>query len=272
MPEPTSPANVPTVTVRYWAGARRAAGRDTELIAAPTVGRLRSLLAARPELRQVCAVASFLVDGRQAGDATALSDGIEVDLLPPFAGGSAPLIVAIGGSTRPESLTNQLLARCLIETEALGAQTRAVVGPALVDLPMYGDSLDPAASAELIEAVRAADCVVIGTPGYHGAMSGLVKNALDHLELLRDDPRPYLDGKAVGAIVTASGWQACGTTLASVRATVHALRGWPTPFGVTVNSAEQDPADDIVSGALRLLAGQLVEFASWRRSVSASVH
>ena len=265
------PANGAIVTVRYWAGAQRAAGRETEQLHAATIGQLRTALGARPELRQVSAVASFLVDGRQASDATRLADGAEVDVLPPFAGGSAPLIVGIGGSTRPGSFTNLLLERCLAEAEALGARTQSVIGPALADLPMYGDDLDPAESAELIDAVRAADCIVIGTPGYHGGMSGLVKNALDHLELLRDDPRPYLDGKAVGIIVTASGWQSGGTTLTSVRSAVHALRGWPTPFGVTVNSAEQDAADDRVTGALAVLAGQLVEFASWRRSVSASV-
>lgn len=75
------------VTVRYWAGAKRAAGRELETITAATVGELRAQLAARPELAQVSAVASFLVDGRQADDATALHDGGEVDVLPPFAGG-----------------------------------------------------------------------------------------------------------------------------------------------------------------------------------------
>ncbi len=271
MSDSTIPVNTPTVIVRFWAGAQRAAGRETETLAARTIGDLRALLAARPELRQVSAVASFLVDGRQAGDATQLADGAEIDVLPPFAGGSAPLIVGIGGSSRAESLTNLLITQCLAEAEALGARTQALLGPTLADLAMYGDDLDPAGSAPLIEAVRAADCVVIGTPGYHGDMSGLVKNALDHLELLRDDQRPYLDGKAVGIIVTASGWQACGTTLTSVRSTVHALRGWPTPFGVTVNSAEQRVDDDRVAGALRVLAGQLVEFAGWRASASASV-
>ena len=68
-------------------------------------------------------VASFLVDGQQAADTTRLHPGAEVDVLPPFAGGSAPLVVGIGGSTRPGSLTNQLLERCLAEVAALGART-----------------------------------------------------------------------------------------------------------------------------------------------------
>jgi FMN reductase len=44
--------------------------------------------------------------------------------------------------------------------------------------------------------VRAADVLVIATRGYHSGISGLVKNALDTLEELRDDERPYLDGRA----------------------------------------------------------------------------
>jgi molybdopterin converting factor small subunit len=76
-----------SVVVRYWAGAQRAAGRETEPVQADTVGALRSELAARPALRKVAEVASFLVDGQRADDATVLTDGCEVDVLPPFAGG-----------------------------------------------------------------------------------------------------------------------------------------------------------------------------------------
>jgi molybdopterin converting factor small subunit len=75
------------VTVRYWAGAQRAAGRESEPLTVGSIGELRALLLARPELARVAAVASFLVDGRQAGDATPLTDGAQVDVLPPFAGG-----------------------------------------------------------------------------------------------------------------------------------------------------------------------------------------
>lgn len=76
------------VTVRYWAGARRAAGVDSELLPVATIGELRALLAARPELARVSEVASFLVDGQQAGEVAILREGAEVDVLPPFAGGA----------------------------------------------------------------------------------------------------------------------------------------------------------------------------------------
>jgi molybdopterin converting factor small subunit len=76
-----------TVTVRYWAGAKRAAGVETESLTAGTIAELRAVLAGRPELAKIAAVASFLVDGGQAGENTVLRDGAEVDVLPPFAGG-----------------------------------------------------------------------------------------------------------------------------------------------------------------------------------------
>jgi molybdopterin synthase sulfur carrier subunit len=78
---------VPEITVRFWAGARRAAGHAEEPLSAATVGELRETLAGRPELAKVCAVASWLVDGQQASDTTPLRPGSIVDVLPPFAGG-----------------------------------------------------------------------------------------------------------------------------------------------------------------------------------------
>jgi molybdopterin converting factor small subunit len=78
---------MPTVIVRYWAGAKRAAGTEREELTAATVGELRARLAARPGLAKISEVASFLVDGQQAGESTALPAGAEVDVLPPFAGG-----------------------------------------------------------------------------------------------------------------------------------------------------------------------------------------
>lgn len=188
-----------------------------------------------------------------------------------MAGARIPLILGIGGSTGSESVTTALLHSCLLKTQDRGAHIEMIPGPQLGELPLYepesGET--PAAAQPLLDAVRRADCVVLATPGYHGGMSGLLKNALDHLEALRDDPRPYLDGRAVGVIVAAAGWQAAGTALVSVRSAIHALRGWPTPFGVTVNSAQQRPDadgafDTRVDGALAILAGQLVEFAHWR--------
>jgi molybdopterin converting factor small subunit len=75
------------VTIRFWAGAARAAGCEEEQFAAETVGELRAKLAARRPLEKIAIVASILVDGQAAGEATRLTAGAIVDVLPPFAGG-----------------------------------------------------------------------------------------------------------------------------------------------------------------------------------------
>lgn len=76
-----------TITVRYWAGAQRAAGVAEEQLAATTIAQLRQVLAARAGFDRLAEVASFLVDGQQAGDTAAVPAGSVVDVLPPFAGG-----------------------------------------------------------------------------------------------------------------------------------------------------------------------------------------
>jgi FMN reductase len=186
--------------------------------------------------------------------------------------GAGPLVVGLGGSTGAASLTARLLHDCLQLCEDRGTRTVAFDGAQLAELPIFNMHDLPASAVAdaLLDAVRQADAVVIATPGYHGSMSGLVKNAIDHLELLREDARPYLDGRVVGTIVSAAGWQACGMALVSVRSAVHALRGWPTPFGVTVNSVEQAADDPKVTGALEILADQLMEFTSWQAAARAS--
>jgi FMN reductase len=95
----------------------------------------------------------------------------------------------------------------------------------------------------------------------------VVKNALDYVQDLVSDAQPYFDGRAVGLIAVAGGWQAAGSTLATLRSITHALRGWPTPLGVTANSSQllfdSDGAlaDDGIGMQLDILALQVVSFA-----------
>jgi FMN reductase len=178
-------------------------------------------------------------------------------------------VVGIGGSLRADSGSERALRRVLAGAEDAGAKITMITGADLV-LPFY----DPAvvertpAARYLIDEVRHADGVVLVSPGYHGTISGLVKNALDYLEDLREDDRPYLDGRAVGCVAAARGWQASVTTLTALRSIVHALRGWPTPLGAAINSAEVTFAEDgncsdaEVASRLRIIGAQVVEFAA----------
>src|ERR1044072_3415205 len=148
-------------------------------------------------------------------------------------------VVGIGGSLRASSQSERALRIALEGAEALGATTTVITGDDLV-LPFYDPAIperSPAAH-RLVESLREADGVVLVSPGYHGTVSGLVKNALDYVEDLHADPRPYPDGRAIGCVAMALGWQAAVTTLTALRSIVHALRGWPTPLGAALNAAE----------------------------------
>ena len=173
-------------------------------------------------------------------------------------------IVGLGGSVDPASQSERALLGVLRRAEERGAEVQAFLGTA-IDFPPYhtGAGL-PVGAEPFLEAIRAADAVVISSPGYHGTVSGLVKNALDYLEELRLDRRPYLDGRRVGLIAVARGWQAAVGTLTTLRQVVHALRGWPTPLGMPVNSAmtvfdEDGGTDDpSVAPAMTILVDQLL--------------
>lgn len=182
----------------------------------------------------------------------------------------APMIVGVGGTTRAGSSSERAVRAVLAMAERAGARTAMFDGPQLAALPHYAPERPERSpeQAAFVEAVRGADALVIGTPGYHAGMSGLVKNAMDLLEDLRGDARPYLDRRAVGLVVTAAGWQAGGVVLSALRDVVHGLRGWPTPLGVSLNSAgaplfdaEGAVADAGAASSLQLMADQLLWFA-----------
>lgn len=182
-----------------------------------------------------------------------------------------PLIVGLGGTPRAGSTSERALALSLAAAREAGARTVAVTGPDLV-MPMYSpeQTTDDPAAGRLVRLLRECHGIVIASPAYHGSVSGLIKNALDYTEELRTDQRVYLDGLAVGLIVSAGGWQAAGQTLATLRGIVHALRGWPTPLGAMLNSssrlfdADGECLDMSAKLQLETIGRQVVEFAHMR--------
>ncbi len=78
------------VTVRYFAGARAAAGVDEDRVEAATVGEaLAAAAAAHPgDLARIVGISSFLLDGAAVTNReAALGPDARIDVLPPFAGG-----------------------------------------------------------------------------------------------------------------------------------------------------------------------------------------
>jgi FMN reductase len=186
--------------------------------------------------------------------------------------GDKPFIVGVGGTPRLGSTSEMALRHALRAAEQAGAEVELIAGPA-IELPLFdsGNPHRPPAARRLVQAFRRADGIILSSPAYHGTLSGMVKNALDYAEDLRDDRAPYFTGRAVGCIVCADGIQSMGTALVTMRSIIHALRGWPTPFAATLKSAERPfagggPLDERVENQLTLVADQVMEFAGMRRS------
>ena len=185
-----------------------------------------------------------------------------------------PLIIGIGGTALPNSSTEQALRVALDAAEAAGARTRIFGGAVLAGLPHY---LTPACITSedgkaLVAAAREADGVIIASTGYHGSISGLLNNGLDYLEVMSKDERVYIDGLPVGLITTAYGWQAGASTLAALRTIVHALRGYPTPFGASLNSAgglfnDGECIQPAAKEQLEFVGRQVVQYARMSQGV-----
>jgi FMN reductase len=180
-----------------------------------------------------------------------------------------PYIVGLGGTTRAGSSTESALCLALKAVAARGAETLLLCGSD-IDLPAYapGAGLRTPKAKRIVFELSRADGIILGTPGYHGGISGLVKNALDYAEELRGDERPYFEGRPVACIVTAAGEQGAVTTLGALRSVIHALRGWPTPLGVTIITSDQifDAAGNCLSRRietqLQILSQQVLERAT----------
>jgi FMN reductase len=190
----------------------------------------------------------------------------------------APLVVGIGGTIGGISSTERALRVALDAACEEGFRTRLFGGEDMARLPLYDPRATSRTSAEraFVDSVRDASAVIIASPGYHGSISGVVKNALDLLEETARDERPYLADLPVGLIATAYGWQATGSTIAALRSIVHALRGWPTPFAAAINTqlTKFDDAGGVsdpgVRDQLRLIGRQVARFAPLAGAVPAT--
>jgi len=82
-----------TITVRYFAAARAAAGVEADKVQVPSTATVADLLDAiraehGPELTRVLARCSYLLDEVAVRDqGTPVADATSLDVLPPFAGG-----------------------------------------------------------------------------------------------------------------------------------------------------------------------------------------
>lgn len=139
-----------------------------------------------------------------------------------------PAVLLLSGSPNPGSrvgTTVAAAARLLAERGAhprvwdLAERPLPVVDPRWHGRP---DAHPAAPARALAKLAQEADAFVLASPTYHGSFSGVVKNALDHLDV------PALAGKPVGLVAhgeNLSAVQVCD----GLRSVVRALHGLALP-------------------------------------------
>jgi FMN reductase len=193
------------------------------------------------------------------------------------------MVLGVGGSRREGSTAAHALRVALEGARAAGAQVEMIT-PASLPLPLFDGTytLDGYTAEErrrittLLEATRRAHGLILASPTYHNIISGAVKNMLDFLELLKDDPSPRLEGKVVGLVAVQGGTSGTGNnTLTTMLLAARAMRAWVAPTMVSLpgsRSAFDDagqPIDASFTQRLQALGAEVAKAsilfaAHWR--------
>ena len=156
-------------------------------------------------------------------------------------------ILGIGGSARAGSTAMLALQIALAGAQEVSAHTR-LIDLATFPLPLFDGtySLDGYTSEEreailtLLDATRQAHGFILSSPTYHNTISGSLKNALDFMELLKDDHPPRLEGKVVGLVSVQGGTSGTGNnTLTTMLLASRAMRAWVAPSMVSVPGSRE---------------------------------
>jgi FMN reductase len=142
------------------------------------------------------------------------------------------LIVGISGSKRPDSLCLTLVKTLLNACQKHGVETQ-LIDLSRHELPFFDnrESWDYGPEAEkLADLLDKADGFVIGTPEYHGSLSGTLKNFLDLL-----DYKKVLAGKPAGFCAVGGGRSRAQTVLDHLMVVARALQLWAVPRVVGMN-------------------------------------
>ncbi|SFA80563.1 NAD(P)H-dependent FMN reductase [Cohnella sp. OV330] len=144
-------------------------------------------------------------------------------------------IAIIAGSNRQDSNSTRL-ARYVEEVIAQQGHTVSFYDPKQTPLPFFSTDEDFAGHsglAALRQAVSDADAIVLSTPEYHGAVSGVLKNALDFLG------QPHFEGKTVLSMSSAGGAVGIGS-LHQLHSIVRSLHGVNCPEWISVSGFQRD--------------------------------
>lgn len=124
------------------------------------------------------------------------------------------------------------------------------------DIASYGPSV-----ADFRDRIAQVDAILVGSPEYHGSMSGSLKNAIDLL------PTDALRGKMVGILAVARGDAGAMNTLNQLRHVFRWVQAWVLPTQVSIPrstdafDAQGEPIRVGLSQELQALGHEVVRYA-----------
>lgn len=173
-------------------------------------------------------------------------------------------VAGIAGSLRKGSYTRMAVEAALRGAATAGAQVD-FIDLNDFNLPLCNGSKDaadyPPGVAQLRARVQPVRGLILGTPEYHGGVSGVLKNALD---LMGFDE---FEGKMLGLVGVGGGALGAFDALNTLRSVGRALHAWVVPQQAAIPEAWKvfDPEGNIRSESLekRLLevGSQVARFA-----------
>jgi chromate reductase len=185
---------------------------------------------------------------------------------------TAPLkVVTLLGSLRKGSF-NAMVARTLTKLAPAGMTVSPL--PSIGAIPLYDADVQqdegvPASVEEIAQQIREADGVVIVTPEYNYSVPGGLKNAIDWLSRLPNQPlagKPVLiQTSSMGAI----GGARCQYHLRQILVFLDAMVMNKPEFmgGVIQNKVDQQTGEVVDQSTLDHLTGQLTAFGDYIQRV-----
>lgn len=173
-------------------------------------------------------------------------------------------VVGLCGSLRPGGHTHKVVSLALEGAREIGAEV-TLLNLADYDLAFCDarddESTYPADVHRLRSEVAAADGIILGTPEYHGGVSGVLKNALDLMGFSE------FGGKMIGLVGVSGGSMGATNALTNLRTIGRSLHAWVVPEQVSVARAgrafDSDGrlTDPKLAKAVRNVGGQVARFA-----------
>lgn len=171
-------------------------------------------------------------------------------------------ILGVGSSMRRNSYGTKALKFILDMTKKYDTETR-LLNLRETKLPLF----DPDGSTEedtslsdelrkITDYVIWADAFVLVSPDYHGSMSGVMKNFLDHYW-------EEFAGKTFGYVCTSH--EKGLTVMDQMRTAIRQCYGWSLPYGVSINgeldfNTKGEIINDLLVKRLDMLAHDLVTY------------